>query len=397
MLMPPGGWAWVIPETGWYAEGGDFAQLVRRVDEHYRSNNLACGDTEAVVERGLCERLLASGAHEFVDQTSRVINTPVVSTECLKTLTIAYLTCRKDCKIEWFYASLARQLPKNLSVHIIVVDSWADAPGRREDLWEKYHQPEFCDGGAYWTHRAPKPSVWSGPHRLTKVDYFSAANSRNTALCLAQTDWIAYVDDLSVLVPGWLDAVMQAMRENYIVLGAYRKVRNLDVRDGQIASYDAFPAGEDNRLKHATGTQTSCGGNWLFGCSFAAPVEALLSVGGSPEMCDSTGLGSEDYCLGIALANAGYAFRYDQRMMTLESEEHHHNPNEIQFKRMDKGVSPNDKSHAMLHTAQRSRYYDNYYPGGMRALRERVLAGDPFPVINDPTTDWYDGQPLSEL
>jgi hypothetical protein len=392
MMEPPGRWVWVVPETGWTARGGNFNELVKVVRGHYSGNGIVCDNVEETVETGLCTELLGRGAAHFVAQTvnppkARDVYPPSTS------LTVAYLTNRKHCKIEWFYESLARQLPEGSSVHIIVVDFWADEPGRREEMWQKYDQPAFHDGGAYWTHVAPKPNVWSGPHRLTSVDYFSAANSRNTALCLAKTDWIAYVDDLSVLCSGWLNSVYQAMRESYIALGSYKKVRKLVVRDGYPESCEDFPSGWDNRLAHVQADLSSCAGNWLFGCSFAAPVQALLDVGGSPEMCDSTGLGSEDYCLGIALANRGHSFRYDRRMMTLESEEGHHNPDELKFKRSDKGVSPNDKSHAMLAYAQGA----NYFPNGLTPMRAAVQAGLPFPIPTEPTTDWYDGQPLSEL
>lgn len=302
-------------------------------------------------------------------------------------LTLAYMTGRKDSKIDWFWDSLKRQ---GIPDRVVIVDRH----------FEKDH-PTFWKSmdlsGCEVVHTAPKPTVWQGKHRLTKEEYFAAANARNTAICYALDGHIAFVDDLSVLLPGWLDCVRQSMAENYIALGAYKKVKKLVVENGEVKSFEEFPGGVDSRLRSATGDQTSCGGSWLFGCSFAMPVEAYLSVNGSDENCDSTGLGSEDYCLGIRIGNTNkYSFRYDRRMMTYESEEHHHI--EAPLKRMDKGVSPNDKSHAILNAVMGSTWAPNYFgDGGLRALREKILNGEDFPVTQIPAHDWYDKQPLSEL
>lgn len=378
MCVPPGGWTWVVPETGFLVSGGNFRDLVRVVQAHYCGNGIACDDAEQRVEQGLCERLLAMGAGKEVIPDPVIVKAEIVPTP-KQTLTIAYITNRLDCHIEWFLQSLNQQAG-GLAIPVIAVDYFKDQ--RTDPIWEMVT-----------THVAPKPNVWSGPHRLTKVDYFTAANSRNTAICLCESDWIAFVDDLSVLLPGWLNSVYQAMTENYIALGSYKKVRQLKVSNGIVQSFDDYPGGWDSRLQHVHTDLTSCAGNWLFGCSFAAPLDALLDVGGVPELCDSTGLGSEDYCLGIALANRGNAFRYDRRMMTLESEEHHHAPGASQFKRSDKGVSPHDKSHAMLARAQQTSCYNTE----LRALHNRVVAGEPFPIPTEPTVDWFDQQPLSEL
>lgn len=291
------------------------------------------------------------------------------------TLTIAYVTARRDPKVEWFLSSLALQ--SNEPIPIIVVS-----------LFPHLFSQIKSD---YFTLSEPKPNVWQGEHRLTKQDWFAMANARNTALCLCDTDWIAYVDDLSVLETTWLDCVKEAMEGRYNVAGSYRKVKNLVVENGLIKSFTPFS--EDCRMALSNGCLVDCDGGWLYGCSCAFKVEDLLDVGGWPEYCD--GLGAEDYCLGIALKNAGKTLVYCKPMATMESEEHHHT--EPSLRRTDKGVSPNDKSHAALNIAKSSKYFPNYYPGGMRALREFVLAGNPFPVIQQPRHDWFDGQLISEM
>jgi hypothetical protein len=271
-------------------------------------------------------------------------------------LTIAHMTGRKDPKSDWFLFSLAAQLqddPEPSGITVVFVDLYSP-----HAVWDSVEVQKILG-----VHRViiaqPKPCVYQGAHRLTKEDWFAACNARNTALCLAQDGHIAYADDLSVLMPGWLAAVREAT-----------KVPN-------------------------TITQP-CAGNWMFGCSLVAPVQAFLDINGWPEaLCD--GLGMEDVIAGIMLAKKGYQFRYDRRMLTYESEELH--AQLPVMKRSDYGISPNDKSHAVLAMAQNGTgWHPNYFgEGGIAGLRQRVLAGEPFPIMRIPEHEFYTGKPLSEL
>lgn len=296
-------------------------------------------------------------------------------------LTIAFMTNRMDSKMDWFFDSLQKQMGDE-AVKFIAI-SYFDNEGIRLSHGKPIH-----------IHK-PKPNVWNGEYRLTKAPWFAAASARNTALCLAEDGWILYVDDLSVCAPGFWHAVKDAMhRPNRITCGAYRKVKNLVVENGEIKSYDEFPAGWDTRWHQVGEDVTPCRGEWLYGCSLVAPVEALLTVGGWPEICD--GLGSEDYVMGMAMQNAGFHLTYDRRSMTFESEELHHI--EPAFKRSDYGVSPNDKSHAVLNMVKSgTRYFDNFYEGGIRKMRDEVLAGKPFPVVLCPEHEWFSGVALKDL
>jgi len=244
-------------------------------------------------------------------------------------------------------------------------------------------------------HTAPKPTVWQGPYRLTKSDYFAMANARNTALCLAQDGWIVYVDDCSVLMPGWLDAITQATkRDRTITLGAYRKVFELQVENGLVKSYKPNLLGVDTRNRRGREGLIMCRGEWHYGCSLIAPVESYLSVNGWDENCD--GMGYEDVVTGALLENAGWNFIYDWSMMTYESEELHHD--EFPMKRIDKGISPRDKSHAILNSIRMRKWAPNYFgEEGISGLRQRILKGESFPKIMIPENDWFDGQPLSEM
>lgn len=304
-------------------------------------------------------------------------------------LTIAYMTCRRNPLIEMFLDSFHRECGGDYTdMKIVVVDFYADEPGRKEEFAKKAHCPI--------THVPPKPCVWQGPHRLTKKDYFAASNARNTAVCYAPDGWIAFVDDLSVLCPGWLGEVKRMVSIEVIACGAYEKVRDLKVEHGEIVGYTSTELGTDGRLKNVKSREpVKCNGGWMFGSSCSIPVEALLKINGWDEDCDS--LSGEDYICGHMLQQHGYRFRYCPRMKTLESEDGHYG--DTSFARFDKGVSPNDKSHAILNRVKRGRSMaPNYFgDGGLRALRQRILSGMTFPIPSEPQHDWYDGQSLSEL
>lgn len=286
-------------------------------------------------------------------------------------------------RIQWFFDSLKAQDPLD-QVRVIVIDR---CKGKRNGQW-----PQITRS---YIHSTPKPCVWQGEHRLTQQDWFAAANARNTGLCLCDTKWIAYVDDLSVLMPGWLERVQKAMEENYIVFGAYKKVWNLVIEKGEAKTWEERPLGIDSRLSEAKEDCQTVAGSWLFGCSLAGPTEAFLLVNGWPEWAD--GMSLEDCLMGTMIGNTNqYSFRYDKKMLTVESAEDHFV--EPSLRRADKGVSPRDKSHRAVDIAMQSTRSPNYFDEtGIRGLRERVLAGDPFPIMKIPQHDWYDGQPIADM
>lgn len=302
-------------------------------------------------------------------------------------LTICYVTTRKDNKFKWFSYSLLNQLQQGDDISVVVVDAHCEENGARPLLNEGVNVEML--------RVPPKSCVWQGPHRLTKKNWFAASNARNTGLCYAKDGWIAYVDDLSVLGPHWLQSVREAMAGNYIVFGSYEKHTNMIVENGTLAYSKLYS--RDSRLNHVTTDLTSVGGDYLYGCSLAGPVQAFLDVNGWPEWCD--GLGSEDYCMGICIGNTNkYSFRYDRRMATVESEELHH-VGEV-FKKSDFGVSPRDKSHAALNMAKQSTWFNQYYGEGFPTisdLRTHILNGGEFPVRLHPQHCWFTGTALSEL
>lgn len=319
-------------------------------------------------------------------------------------LTICYITNRREPRIQWFWSSLYRECEGNMPAagvgRVVVVDFYALERPLYLPSAIRPDRPTFCTGPEI-VHVPPKPNVWNGPHRLTSKNYFAAANARNTGLCLAPNGFIAYVDDLAVLVPGWLSRVKAAMvaEDERVVCGAYQKVKKLVVdAGGNITNFEHFEAGVDTRWRQAGDEPKRLGGGALYGCSFVAPVEAMLRINGFDE--DNDPMGGEDYCLGLMLERMGYPVYYDRKMFTMESEEDHHvEPPFVRVIKKSEALAP-DATWAMLRMVNgggRTKAVNYFGPEGIRGLRDRVLAGEPFPVCQIPQHDWRDGQPLSEM
>lgn len=314
-------------------------------------------------------------------------------------ISLVYITSRIDPKVEWFISSLDYQTTpdeKENGIEIIFIDRLVDLVNPYEQEDRRNHFSEAVRGRFKFKHVAPKPSVWQGSHRITSVDWFAASNARNTGLVMAQGDHIAFVDDLSVLTSQYWKAMKESVGTGKVTLGAYRKVKELAVDNGNIVNFVNHPQGIDNRFGYGNDSgPVPCAGNWLYGCSFACPIQFLIDVNGSDEECD--GMGFEDCILGIRLANRAIAFQYDRRMLTYESEEAHHLDKVM--RRTDKGVSPNDKSHAILAKAHGSNRAENAHLGldGIAGLRKIYQETGTIPVPISPTHDWYDGQSIAEM
>lgn len=305
-------------------------------------------------------------------------------------LTIAFITCRRDCKWEWFLDSLLRQHdPVHGPLHLIAVDFYATERVLIKPA-KKY---------ATVKHTMVKSTVWQGPNRLPAANWWAISNARNTALCLAPDGWIAFVDDRSVLMPGWLACVREAQAASYGVFGAYEKAFDLNVgSDGLVHGFTPNPAGQDHRLAVITdhSKAASCSGAWCFGCGGAYPLEWALAVNGYDEAAD--GLSFEDVIFGLMLEKQGCDLRFDPRMKVLQDR----TPALLEppFRRTDKGTSPNDKSHALLNMVLQGGRHSapNYFPeGGLRALRQHVLAGEAFPTAQIPCHDWFDGAEIKDM
>lgn len=315
-------------------------------------------------------------------------------------MTLAYFTSRKDPKIEWFFSCLRRELNNNLKgFQIIIVDFHKS---ERDGNWlsDKIAECGLNIDSCQIDHIPPKPCVWQGKHKFTKNEYFAASNARNTAFAICKNDFIACVDDLSALAFGWMDQVMHAKKHQYIALGSYKKVINLMVNYAGGIDFEDFPPGVDSRWPSGADGIVKAGGGWMFGCSFALPVEFALKVNGFDEICD--GQGAEDYDFGIRLERAGYQLFYNRNMLTYESEELHHCEGNQPFIRISKpmqydgGIIGSD--HVLFRKVTResriTTLSDHY---NLRKLRQNILNGESFPIPTNPQHDWRDAKLLSEM
>lgn len=299
-------------------------------------------------------------------------------------LTVAYITSRPDPKLDWFLASLMKQLNRGDRVKIVVVMN--KSPEFSPTNWNTLSGVPilFC---------RPKPTIWQGLHRLTSRDWWAASNARNTALCLADTEWIWWLDDRSVLAPGCVDYVRCAMENGYGICGAYQKRHHMRVENGEIVDQGQIVA-NDHRAEHVRATGIDIppiiNGAWCYGCSIALPVEWALQVGGFEEALD--GMSAEDTAFGAMLFNNGHQMRYDPRMLMIEDR----TPGETGevMKREDKGKSPEDKSHRAIDLFHTAKNTSNRHQ--LLMSRQAVHSGRPFPVLLGSREDWYDGEQINE-
>lgn len=308
-----------------------------------------------------------------------------------KSLTICFTTARDHPEIGWFLESLAPQIhhPPPL-VDILIIDRL---------MPEKEVTDRYPVGISHFTAVRPKPTIWQGKYRITKEEWWSAGSARNTGIALCQTDYIAFLDDRCVLAPTWMEAVRDAMDYHYAVVGPYEKRIGMEVQNGVVTSPGTL-IGEDDRIKYCKEHYEPKGMKspwkadraWWYGCSTALPLQWALEVNGFPEdYCNGTGY--EDSPFGVMLHNNGRPFYLDERMKIIEDR----TPDKSGpvLRRTDKGISPNDKSHAIQKHFMDAKTSGNSYD--LRALRERVLKGEPFPPPTESKIDWYDGQEIAEM
>jgi hypothetical protein len=302
-------------------------------------------------------------------------------------LNIAYITGRRDSCIQWFLDSLANQaeaLSAWSDMRLIIVDRFlSPIPSNRIKC------PII--------HVRSKSNVWQGEHRLTTLEYFAAASARNTALCYAMDGVIAYVDDLSVLMPKWLASVKASESGNYICMGACKKVKRLNVENGIAKTWEDFPPGVDSRWSNGRDDKpVELTGHCLYGSSVSIPVKALENINGWDEDCDTFGMGGEDYIAGIMLSKQSWKIYFDRSMLIMESEEHH--ASQAMHRIIEGSPGSTDASQVMLRLALHGRdRAPNYFgEGGIAALRQKILSGGEFPVMKIPDRSWYTGKLLSD-
>lgn len=286
--------------------------------------------------------------------------------------TIVYSTARPQPRLDWLVEGLERQGRPGDELELVVVDA------RGRSAREIGYRP--VAPVKRLVEAVPKPCIWQGPQRLTHRDWWALSNARNTGAVLATTDYLIFVDDRCHLGARWLAEVRAAeLGRMSVVAGSYEKRE------------DARVTHDHRRLQRPRGLD-NCGGGWLFSCTVAMPLEWFLGVNGFEEGCD--GLSGEDSVLGLMLGNAGRRIDFRPEMRVIQERStgtgHH-------FARADKGVSPNDKSHAAI--ARFGRRARTEFTPDLRALRARIAAGGAFPDVDQSIEhrDWYDGQPIRDM
>ena len=296
---------------------------------------------------------------------------------------ILYITGRLEPRLDWLFDGLARQARDNDDLELVVID----LHGRHLAALER--NPERVPALKKIRVHQPKPNIWQGPHRVTSSDWWAKSNAINTALCLASHDYIACVDDRSRLGPEWLATVRRGERTAAVFCGSYERLE-----DGKIVP--------DGRRASSPSGRRNCGGSWLYGCTWALPLAWALEVNGFEEGCD--GMGGEDYIFGLNLAAAGHRLDFEPSLfVSLERSSYAstgtngHAISPVPPKRTDKGVSPNDKSHAALaRFGKRSR---TEFTPDLVEIRRRIQIGEgwPQPAKDPEPRDWYDSQLIREM
>ena len=159
--------------------------------------------------------------------------------------------------------------------------------------------------------------------------FFDASGTRNTGFIVCNTEYIVFVDDLSVLMPGWLSYHKWAAENKLIFAGAYNKVSDIVFENNVFKSYKGSDI--DCRLtSQLTDESISIGGGWIFGANSGFPMEYIEKVNGYDEYLARRGC--EDCNIGVRLENAGYKSKmfYNKNCLIIEDDYLHGNgPNEV--------------------------------------------------------------------
>jgi len=294
-------------------------------------------------------------------------------------LALTFMTGRKDPHLEWVLAELDKQVKPGDEIELIVIDA-LDRPAQEIGFSERPWLTNLIES-------PPKPNAWQGKHRLTDREWWATANSRNTAiaLCPSDVDYIAFLDDRAKPGPKWLDTVRRYYKHrDAVVCGSYDKIEGAP---------DAQRKSEDHRRLLCPGGKKNCGGGWLYGCTFALPLEWALEVNGFEEGCD--GLTGEDYIFGLMVGNNGHRIDFDPNLYVLQDRTVGNETCKGSYACRDKGVSPNDKSHAAL--ARFGGRKRTEFTPDLRKLRGSRDEWPLWPLPNPDVRDWFDGEFVRDM
>lgn len=322
-------------------------------------------------------------------------------------VTIGYCTARPSPNLEWLFDSLRHCSYQDEISQIIICDLYAEEFEGWSAADARGAVVRACDAAGSYAKITqvipPKPNVWCGRYRLTPRNWWAKSNFLNTILCHATSDYIAFVDDRSILMPTFMDAVHEGRQNGWTMAGTYEKRAGMVVKSG-IITHGGTLTGIDPRMEDAIKSgdfyrRRVCSGDWLFGCAFSLPLEFMLRVNGFDESWDSVSM--EDTHFGKMLENNGFPIYHDGRMKIVEDRtpaEQDSSCREHDMKRSSKEKHPydtNDKTHTLKRKLWGNKLAAHLW--NFEIIRERVLAGGDFPVPFMPTHDFFDNQPLSEM
>lgn len=300
-------------------------------------------------------------------------------------LSIAAITAREEPGLEWLIEGLASQMTGDDKVEIIVVDFYGRSP--RDLFPDASANASLLNVSAVAV--APKPTPWQGPYRVTSRDYAAIANARNTALCLASYDYVAFLDDRARLGPGWLAAVRRAEKSRAsVVVGPCDR------------GSPRGPTSQDGRRMAYRGGRFGIPPVHMYGGNACMPLAWALEVGGFEEETDP--VGGQDLVMGAMLVNCFHRIDFDATMCVVQDRRVDglaSDPDMHPFPRGNKGEPPRDKRGALQ--ARYGTRTRTSHAAELAATRDRLrkLAIDGFPMhgATADTLDWFDGRPIGEM
>lgn len=198
----------------------------------------------------------------------------------------------------WNCVQVLHAAEGNIPVEFVAVDGrlWYDDP--------KIKRQELLDavaGRFAVKHVEPKPSVWQGPHRLTKVDKWDKASASNTGLIHADGLAVMFTDDCTIFEDEWLLWHWRHISLGLSTAGGYKYVYagTSNVEGGRLVAGVIQDPG-DHRLRERTEVEV-CPGGWMYGGNAGASLRSCIQVNGFDEIMSGQG-GMEDCEFGLRIS-----------------------------------------------------------------------------------------------